>query len=116
MLYYSYRAGRSLNSREQIFTLLVWCFSTRVVGRPHGHRGLVPIMTTRSCHARELPPLRVKTVALQRDTLEIKHVGLFSPLHPVSDEAVVDGERTRVRVAQRYLGHIRRDCTLVRRA
>ena len=41
----------------------------------------VPLITTRPSHAGELPPLRVKTVAFQRDTPEIKHVGLFSSLH-----------------------------------
>ena len=41
----------------------------------------VPLITTRSSHAGELPPLRVKTVAFQRDVPEVKHVGLFSPLH-----------------------------------
>ena len=41
----------------------------------------VPLITIRSSHVGELPPLRVKTVAFQRDTPEIKHVGLFSPLH-----------------------------------
>lgn len=41
----------------------------------------VPFITTRPSHAGVLSPLRVKTVAFQRDTPEVKHVGLFSPLH-----------------------------------
>lgn len=41
----------------------------------------VPLITIRASHAGDLPPLRVKTVAFQRDTPEVKHVGLFSPLH-----------------------------------
>ncbi|EGD44010.1 aminotransferase, class IV [Nocardioidaceae bacterium Broad-1] len=41
----------------------------------------VPLMTTRPSSTSPLPPMRVKTVAFRRDTPEIKHVGLFSPLH-----------------------------------
>lgn len=41
----------------------------------------VPLITTRPSHEGALPPLRVKTIAFQRDTPEVKHVGLFSPLH-----------------------------------
>ncbi len=41
----------------------------------------VPLITTRPSHEGTLPPLRVKAIAFQRDTPEVKHVGLFSPLH-----------------------------------
>ncbi|MEI7058212.1 aminotransferase class IV [Nocardioides sp. CCNWLW239] len=41
----------------------------------------VPLITTRPSHSGPLEPLRVQTVPFQRDTPEVKHVGLFTPLH-----------------------------------
>lgn len=41
----------------------------------------VPLITSRPSSTGALPPLRAKTVAFQRDTPEVKHAGLFSPLH-----------------------------------
>ncbi|TQL68965.1 branched-subunit amino acid aminotransferase/4-amino-4-deoxychorismate lyase [Nocardioides albertanoniae] len=41
----------------------------------------VPLITSRPSGGGTLPPLRVKTIAFQRDTPEVKHVGLFSSLH-----------------------------------
>lgn len=41
----------------------------------------VPLITARPSSTGPLSPLRVRTVAFQRDTPEVKHVGLFSPLH-----------------------------------
>lgn len=41
----------------------------------------VPLITARPSHAGALPPMQVKSVAFQRDIPEVKHVGLFSPLH-----------------------------------
>ncbi|WP_328529465.1 aminotransferase class IV [Nocardioides sp. NBC_00368] len=41
----------------------------------------VSLITTRASAPGGLQPLRAKTVAFQRDTPEVKHVGLFSQLH-----------------------------------
>ncbi|MER6975125.1 aminotransferase class IV [Nocardioides sp. NPDC000445] len=41
----------------------------------------VPLITSRPSGGGSLPPLRAKTIAFQRDTPEVKHVGLFSTLH-----------------------------------
>lgn len=41
----------------------------------------VPMITSRPSVVGTLPPMRVKTIAFQRDTPEVKHVGLFSSLH-----------------------------------
>ncbi|MGH3349142.1 MAG: aminotransferase class IV [Nocardioides sp.] len=40
----------------------------------------VPLITSRPSGVGTLPPLRVKSTGFQRDTPEIKHVGLFSSL------------------------------------
>lgn len=41
----------------------------------------VPLITSRPSGGGSLPALRAKTIAFQRDTPEVKHVGLFSTLH-----------------------------------
>lgn len=41
----------------------------------------VPLITTRPSGTGSLPPLRVRTVAFQRDIPGIKHVGIFGPFH-----------------------------------
>lgn len=41
----------------------------------------VPLITSRPSGGGSVPPLRLKTIAFQRDTPEVTHVGLFSSLH-----------------------------------
>ncbi|MEU0316517.1 aminotransferase class IV [Nocardioides sp. NPDC006273] len=64
-------------------TLRVTVFDPRItlgnVGAVDAHP--VSLFTTRASAPGGLSPLRAKTVEFQRDTPEVKHVGLFSQLH-----------------------------------
>lgn len=68
---------------EGAFTLRVTVFDPALNLGNIGIRAArpIPLITTRPGSAEPMPPFRVKTVRFQRDTPEVKHVGLFSPLH-----------------------------------
>ena len=68
---------------DGIYTLRVTVFDPEINLGNVGIREArpVPLLSTRPGSAEPLPPLRVKSVGFQRDTPEVKHVGLFSPLH-----------------------------------